>query len=100
MSPQPTGTVTFLFTDIEGSTRLLETLGREQYAEALDLHRRLLRETFDRHGGYEVDCEGDSFFMAFPRADAAVAAAGEAQRALATAPWPDQVELRVRMGLH
>jgi len=55
----PTGTVTFLFSDVEGSTRLLERLGADRYAEALDLHRRLLREVFDRHDGYEVDCEGD-----------------------------------------
>jgi class 3 adenylate cyclase len=60
MSAQPTGTITLLFSDIEGSTRLLERLGTDRYAEALDLHRRLLREAFERHGGYEVDYEGDA----------------------------------------
>ena len=89
-----------LFSDIEGSTRLLERLGRERYAEALELHRRLLREAFDRHDGFEVNCEGDSFFVAFPTADGAVAAATEAERALGTAEWPEGCELRVRMGLH
>jgi class 3 adenylate cyclase len=57
--------VTLVFTDIEGSTRLVQQLGRDRYAEALELHRRLLREAFEIHGGYEVDCEGDSFFIAF-----------------------------------
>ena len=74
MAVQPTGTVTLLFTDIEGSTRLLERLGRDRYAEALELHRRLLRAAFERHDGYEVDFEGDAFFVAFPSAAAAVAA--------------------------
>jgi predicted ATPase/class 3 adenylate cyclase len=97
---QPTGTVTLLFSDIEGSTRLLQQLGRDRYAEALDLHRRLLREAFERHGGYEVDCEGDAFFIAFGRAEDAAIAASEAQQALAAAGWPDERELRVRMGIH
>jgi predicted ATPase/class 3 adenylate cyclase len=100
MVAQPTGTVTLLFTDIEGSTRLLERLGRERYAEALDLHRRLLRASFERHYGYEVDCEGDAFFVAFSRAEHAVAAAAQVQRALADAQWPGEHELRVRMGIH
>jgi len=65
MSAQPTGTVTLLFTDVEGSTRALQRLGQDRYAEAIALQRRLLREAFERHGGYEVDCEGDSFFVAF-----------------------------------
>jgi predicted ATPase/class 3 adenylate cyclase len=99
MSP-PAGTVTLLFTDVEGSTRLLERLGTEPYAEVLEQHRRLLRETFARHDGYEVDTEGDAFFVAFARADAAVASAAEAQLALAEAAWPEGVELRVRMGVH
>jgi Adenylate and Guanylate cyclase catalytic domain len=89
-----------LFTDIEGSTRLLQELGRDRYAEALDLHRRLLRESFERHDGYEVDYEGDAFFVAFARAEAAVAAASEAQIALAGADWPEGEVLRVRMGIH
>ena len=89
-----------LFTDIEASTRLLERLGRDRYAEALDLHRRLLRDAFARHDGYEVNCEGDSFFVAFSTAEAAVSAASEAQRSLATAAWPEGQEIRVRMGIH
>ncbi len=71
----PTGTVTFLFTDIEGSTRLLHALGPDAYAEALAEHRRLLREAFAAHGGVEVDTQGDAFFVAFPTAPGATAAA-------------------------
>ena len=96
----PSGTVTLLFTDVEGSTRLLERLGPQRYREALDLHRRLLREAFERHRGYEVDYEGDAFFVAFARAEEAVAAASEGQQALAGAAWPEGGEIRVRMGLH
>ncbi len=90
----PTGTVTFLFTDIEGSTTLLDHLGAERYAEALAQHRRVVRAAFGRHGGVEVDTQGDAFFVAFPTAPAAIEAAEEAQRALATGP------IRVRMGIH
>jgi predicted ATPase/class 3 adenylate cyclase len=97
---QPTGTVTLLFTDIEGSTRLLARLGTERYAKALDLHRKLLREAFDRHRGYEVNCEGDSFFVTFASAQDAIAAAAAAQRALAAAEWPDEAAIRVRIGVH
>jgi predicted ATPase/class 3 adenylate cyclase len=100
MVAQPTGTVTLLFTDIEGSTRLLERLGPERYGAALDRHRRLLREAFERHDGYEVDHEGDAFFIAFASADEAVAAATEAQQALAAAEWGEALEFRVRMGIH
>ena len=100
MVVQPTGTVTLLFTDIEGSTRLLERLGPERYGEALDVHRRLLRGAFQRHGGYEVDDEGDAFFVAFAQAADAVAAASEGQRALAEAEWEHGEEIRVRMGVH
>jgi predicted ATPase/class 3 adenylate cyclase len=89
-----------LFTDIEGSTRLLERLGRERYAEALNLHRLVLRRAFEEHGGYEVDHEGDAFFVAFSRAEDAVASAASAQQALAEADWPEDQELRVRMGIH
>jgi predicted ATPase len=89
----PTGTVTFLFTDVEGSTRLLQELG-EGYANALIEHRRLLRHAFARHGGVEVDTQGDAFFVAFARASDAVAAAAEAQEALGGGP------IRVRMGIH
>jgi predicted ATPase/class 3 adenylate cyclase len=89
----PTGTVTFLFTDIEGSTRLVDQLGNA-YADALAEHRRALRETFGAHGGVEVDTQGDAFFVAFGRAKDAVAAAADAQRTLAEGP------IRVRMGVH
>ncbi len=90
----PSGTVTFLFTDIEGSTKLLHELGEEAYAEALAEHRRVLREAFARHGGVEVDTQGDAFFVAFPTAPGALEAAQAAQAALAQGP------IRVRMGLH
>jgi predicted ATPase/class 3 adenylate cyclase len=90
----PTGTVTFLFTDIEGSTRLLHELGVQAYVEALAEHRRVLREAFARHRGVEVDTHGDAFFIAFPTAPGALQAAAEAQEALAAG------QIRVRMGLH
>jgi predicted ATPase/class 3 adenylate cyclase len=89
----PTGVVTLLFTDIEGSTRLLREVG-DAYAEALAEHRRIVREAVVAHGGAEVDTQGDAFFVAFARASDAVAAAVDAQRALAGGP------VRVRMGLH
>jgi predicted ATPase len=95
MRPElPSGTVTFLFTDIEGSTKLLHELGAKAYAEALLEHRRVLREAFARHGGVEVDTQGDAFFVAFPTAPGAVQAALEAQGALSEGP------IQVRMGLH
>jgi predicted ATPase/class 3 adenylate cyclase len=100
MVRQPSGTVTFLFTDIEGSTRLLQQLGPDRYAESLDAHRRLLRAAFSRHGGYEVNCEGDSFFVAFQSAAEAVTAAAEAQGALDDHAWPGGLAVRVRMGIH
>jgi predicted ATPase/class 3 adenylate cyclase len=99
MPTLPTGTVTFLFTDIEGSTHLLQHLG-DRYAEALGQHQALLRAAFAAHGGAEVDTQGDAFFIAFPTAPAAVAAAADATRALANHAWPDSATLRVRMGLH
>jgi predicted ATPase/class 3 adenylate cyclase len=89
----PTGVVTFLFTDVEGSTRLLHELG-DEYAVALHEHRRVVRGAFGAHGGVEVDTQGDAFFVAFARASDAVQAATDAQRAL------DQGPIRVRMGLH
>jgi predicted ATPase/DNA-binding SARP family transcriptional activator/class 3 adenylate cyclase len=95
----PTGTVTFLLTDIAGSTQLLRQNDRG-YAAALADHRRLLRVAFAAHGGREVDAQGDSFLVAFLSAGQAVAAAAEAQRSLAAQPWPDAVRVRVRMGLH
>jgi WD40 repeat protein/class 3 adenylate cyclase/energy-coupling factor transporter ATP-binding protein EcfA2 len=99
MSHLPAGRVTFLFTDIEGSTRLLHALG-DRYAEALTDHRRLLRAAFARHGGVEVDTQGDSFFVAFSEPGEALAAAEEGQRALATYAWPGDTTVRVRMGVH
>jgi class 3 adenylate cyclase len=95
----PTGTVTFLFSDMEGSTKLLDRLGG-QYAEVLQLHRETMRAAFDAHDGAERGTEGDSFFVAFGDAIAAVAAAGEATRNLAKAPWPEGIQVRVRIGLH
>ena len=99
MPALPSGTVTLLFTDIEGSTRLLQQLG-ERYADVLAEHQRLLRQAFGAHGGREVDTQGDAFFVAFPRAADAVQAALAAQRALAAHPWPEGAAVRVRMGLH
>ena len=90
----PTGIVTLLFTDIEGSTRLLHELGAEAYEEALAEHRRLLREAFAPCGGVEVDTQGDAFFYAFSSAPEAIDAAGEGQQALSAGPIP------VRMGVH
>jgi YVTN family beta-propeller protein len=99
MAGLPSGTVTFLFTDVEGSTRLLKQL-RDGYGEVLAEHRRILRAAFAEHGGQEIDTQGDSFFVAFRKATDAAQAAAAAQRALAEHPWPDGAELRVRMGLH
>ncbi|MFL5930284.1 MAG: adenylate/guanylate cyclase domain-containing protein, partial [Gaiellaceae bacterium] len=93
MRSLPGGTVTFLFTDIEGSTRLLQEHG-ERYAELLSEHRRVLREAFAHHGGVEVDTQGDAFFVAFARASDAIAAAFDGQAALRDGP------ISVRMGLH
>jgi predicted ATPase len=90
----PSGTVTFLFTDVEGSTRLLGELGPETYAEALAEHRRVIRDACTRHGGVEVDTQGDAFFFAFPTAPGALAAAEELTKGLASGP------IRVRIGLH
>ena len=94
-----TGTVTFLFTDIEGSTRLLRSQGAAWSAQ-LERHHEILRSAFGAHGGSEVGTEGDSFFVAFASAPDAVAAAADAQRALAAEPWPPAAEVRVRMGMH
>ncbi|CAA9351402.1 MAG: hypothetical protein AVDCRST_MAG72-1445 [uncultured Nocardioidaceae bacterium] len=95
----PQGVVTFLFTDIAGSTRLLHRLG-EGYGEVLSMHRRLLRRSFLAHGGHEIDTQGDSFFVVFDSPREGVAAAADAQRALAEHSWPEGVRLLVRMGLH
>ena len=99
MPALPSGTVTLLFTDIEGSTQLLHRLG-DRYAELLRDHHRLLRLAFGAWDGVEVDNQGDGFFVAFARAEGAVAAAAQAQRALASHPWPDGIVLRVRIGIH
>ena len=95
----PSGTVTFLFTDIEGSTNLLKEL-RDRYGEVLSDYRRLLRDAFRTNCGREVDAQGDAFFFVFPSASDAVRAAVAGQRALATHRWPEDIRLFVRMGLH
>jgi class 3 adenylate cyclase/DNA-binding beta-propeller fold protein YncE len=95
----PSGTVTFLFTDIEGSTRLLHEL-RDRYGDVLEAHARLLRAAFEEHDGKEIDTQGDSFFIAFKTAKDALAAAVAAQRNLAAEPWPDGIRPAVRMGMH
>ncbi|CAA9338230.1 MAG: hypothetical protein AVDCRST_MAG34-645 [uncultured Nocardioidaceae bacterium] len=95
----PSGTVTLLFSDMEGSTRLLARLG-SAYATALDLQRRLLREAWAQHGGIELGTEGDSFMVVFDNAPAAVTAAVAAQRRLAEADWPSGERVAVRIGIH
>src|SRR5512134_1784884 len=90
----PSGTVTFLFTDVAGSTRLLHEFGAQGYAEALAEHRRVIREACASQGGVEVDTQGDAFFFAFPTAPGALAAASAFTEALASGP------LQVRVGLH
>jgi predicted ATPase/class 3 adenylate cyclase len=99
MSGLPSGTVTFLFTDIEGSTRLLRRLG-ERYAEVVGRHDRLVRAACAGRGGREVNTQGDAFFVAFARARDAVAAAVQVQRGLAAESWPEGASVRVRIGLH
>jgi class 3 adenylate cyclase len=99
LSTLPSGTVTFLFSDIEGSTRLLEQLG-DRYAEIDREHRRILRHRLGDAGGREMDNQGDAFFFSFPRAKDAVAGAVAAQRDLAAHTWPVGVDVRIRMGLH
>ncbi|GGC10607.1 ATP-binding protein [Cellulomonas carbonis] len=97
--PLPEGTVTMLFSDVESSTALLARLG-SRYGDVVSTQRRLLRESFARWGGRELGTEGDSFFVVFTSATHAVAAAREAQEAVAAATWPDGAVVRVRMGLH
>ena len=99
MGGLPTGTVTLLFSDIEGSTALLRRLG-DRYAEALSAQRALLRAAFGAGGGRELGTEGDSFFIVFESASDAVRSCAAAQRALASHDWPGGVTVRVRMGLH
>jgi predicted ATPase/class 3 adenylate cyclase len=99
MPDLPTGTVTLLFTDVEGSTRLLRQLG-ERYSEVLADCRHLLRQMFVQYNGCEVDTQGDAFFVSFARATDAVAAAAAIQRVLAEHAWPEGISVRVRIGLH
>ena len=96
----PTGTVTLLFSDLQGSTRLLLDLGVERYAEVLDAALDAQRASWREHGGHELGTEGDSCYVAFEAAEVAISAAVAAQRRLRTQPWPDSVEVAVRMGLH
>jgi class 3 adenylate cyclase/tetratricopeptide (TPR) repeat protein len=99
--PSPEGLgLTFLFTDVEGSTRLLQELGDEQYGTVIATHDRLLRETFTRRGGLETNTQGDAFFFVFDDARLAALAAVEAQRALAAERWPGGSQLKIRIGLH
>jgi class 3 adenylate cyclase len=95
----PSGTVTFLFSDIEGSTRLLEQLG-DRYSDVLRDHRRILRQRLGAANGQEIDTQGDAFFFSFTRAKDAVTGAVAAQRALAAHEWPEGIEVKTRMGLH
>ena len=99
MAELPTGTLSFVFSDVEGSTRLLRQL-REGYTPVLAEHQRVLRDAFGKHGGHEVDTQGDSFFVVFLRPRDAVLAAVAAQRAIEGNRWPPEVELRVRIGIH
>ncbi len=96
----PTGTVTFLFSDMEGSTRLVQDLGPAVFTQVLEQHNAILREAFSGHGGVERGTQGDSFLVMFPEAPAAASAAAEAQVALAEATWAADAPVRVRMGLH
>jgi class 3 adenylate cyclase len=98
-TPVPQGTVTFVFTDIEGSTDLLKQLG-DRYGDVVSTHRRIIREEFGRREGVEMDTQGDAFFFSFARARDAVAAAVAAQQQFASRTWPDGVRLSVRMSLH
>jgi class 3 adenylate cyclase len=100
MPSLPSGTVTFVFSDIVGSTILLKQLGDAEYAALIATHRRLMREILGAYHGEEIDTQGDAFFYSFARARDAVAAAVEAQRAHARASWPREVEVRIRLGLH
>ena len=99
MSNLPTGTVTLLFTDIEGTTRLLQQLG-DRYASVLEDCRQLIRKAIARWNGHEVDTQGDSFFVVFARANDALLAALDIQRALKHHAWEEGVMVRVRIGMH
>ena len=99
MTELPSGAVTFLFSDIEGSTRLVKAL-RERYVQVLAEHRRLVRAAIVGQAGHEIDTQGDAFFVAFATAKQAVLCALEVQRALAGHEWPSGASVRVRMGIH
>jgi DNA-binding NarL/FixJ family response regulator/class 3 adenylate cyclase len=99
MPQLPSGTVTFLFSDVEGSTELLRRL-RDDYADVMADHERLLRSAFQGADGHEINTQGDSFFVAFRKPKDAVSAAVDAQRALAAHSWPDETAMRVRIGIH
>jgi len=98
-STKPSGTVTFLFSDIEGSTQLLHRID-DKYAQALEEQREIMRAAFQQFAGYEIDTAGDGFFVAFGRAQDGVAAAIMAQRQLAMHRWPEGETLAVGMALH
>src|SRR3989442_1013116 len=95
----PGGVVTLVFTDIEGSTRLVQALG-DRWTDLLHQHRVIMRDAWTTWNGYEMGTEGDSFFVSFPSATDAVAAAAQAQRALDAHAWPDDARIRVRIGMH
>src|ERR1700693_5806173 len=99
MSQLPTGIVTLLFTDFEGSTLLLQQLG-ERYADIVATCRQLLRTAFQQWNGVEVDTQGDAFFVVFARATDAVSAAVDMQRTLASDVWPSGAAVALRIGLH
>src|SRR5688500_555475 len=99
MGSLPTGTVTFLFTDIEGSTRLLQQVG-DSYNQILETHSRIVREAIEAHSGIVVSTEGDSFFAVFPTPEDAVASAADFQRGLEAAEWNVDVRVTVRVGIH
>jgi predicted ATPase/class 3 adenylate cyclase len=100
VSTSSEGTLTFLFTDVEGSTRLARKLGDGRWAQVLEEHRRILRAAFQAHGGREVDAQGDAFFVVFAQATNAALAAIEGQRALSGHDWPEDSPVRIRVGLH
>src|SRR4051794_19950690 len=100
MTDLPVGTVAFVFTDIEGSTQLAQTLADDRWSGVLARHRELVRSATAAHGGREVSTEGDGFFLVFGRPVDAIAAVADAQRALAAEPWPADAPIRVRMGIH
>ena len=99
MATLPNGTVTLLFSDVEGSTRLVSQLGND-YERVLDQHRTIVRDAVSAARGVEVDQRGDEFFVVFPEAEDAATAAVAIQRGLAEHPWPEDADVRVRIGMH